>query len=88
MNPDNGHLVDLLKMTDEEKERWLKMNDGKYILVPNELHTAAMMKLNGENETYVSMHSGGKLSRWAASQRKLRRKKKRMQKQSRSKNRK
>lgn len=98
MNIDNGHLVSLTKFfdlpDDEENkaqdlaERLKAQNDSMqergYTEVPKELETAAKKKLAGKDEAYVSLTSGGKLSKWAAKERKGKRK---MQKESRRKNR-
>jgi hypothetical protein len=45
-----------------------------YLPVPNELQGAAEKKLAGKDEAFVSLTSGGKLSKWAAKQRKHKRK--------------
>lgn len=52
--------------------------------LPLELNHAAETVLKGNDKARVSFNSGGKLSKWAAKQRKAKR---RMQKQSRNKNR-
>lgn len=44
-----------------------------YTPVPNHLAGAANAILGANDQAMVSRHSGGKLSRWAASQRKARR---------------
>ena len=46
---------------------------ANYIPVPDELVHAAKVKLSGKKEAMVSLTSGGKLSKWAAEQRKERR---------------
>ncbi len=53
---------------------------GQYVPVPPELQRAAELKLAGQNEAMVSLTSGGKLSRWAAKQRKERTARKRRHK--------
>lgn len=53
---------------------------GQYVPVPPELQRAAELKLAGQNEAMVSLTSGGKLSRWAAKQRKERTARKRRDK--------
>ena len=67
MNPDDMHLVALKK--DEP------MPEG-HTELPPDLWPAAMAKLayGRMREARVSKHSGGKLSRWAAKERKARRK--------------
>lgn len=65
MNCDTGHLVRL-----GENE----IPPVGYEPVPDNLLRAANKKLAGKNEAYVSLTSGGKLSRWAAKQRKAKRK--------------
>lgn len=74
MNIDTGRLIEL---TDGEIPKG-------YTLVPTELNRAARRKLAGKKEAQVSLTSGGRLSRWAARQRKARRK---MAKESRRRNR-
>lgn len=68
MDTNRNHLV---------TEEYLKTLDQKdqenYEPVPGELTEAAMRKLAGKQECYVSKTSGGKLSRWAASKRKKKR---------------
>jgi len=83
VNPDTGHL---LKMDSElakklfgkpettEKAMKKRMHALGYQPVPKELENAAEKKLAGKDEAYVSLTSGGKLSKWAARQRKLKRK--------------
>ena len=61
MNPDTGHLVDLDKV---DLEEW-------YVPIPFDLQIAAQKKLAGKPEAFVSRHSGGKLSRFAARQRRI-----------------
>lgn len=56
----------------------------EFIPVPPTLAPAARKKLNGNDSAVVSMSSGGKLSKWAKSQRK---KKRKMAKESRRQNR-
>lgn len=79
MDCNTGHLINrnyLDKLSEAEAKR--------YESVPKELNTAALIKLKGAEETMVSLTSGGKLSRFAASVRKSR---KAMQKASRKNNR-
>lgn len=76
MAPNDGHLIDLAIS---------KLPEG-YEVLPAELQGAARRKLNGRSEAHVSLSSGGKLSRWAASRRKEARR--RMAKASRKANRK
>ena len=83
MQIETGHLVADAKMQEFLKE--LKREEvEKYKQVPEELESAAKKKLAGKDEAFVSLTSGGKLSKWAAKQRK---EKAKMQKQSRRKNR-
>lgn len=79
MNPDTGHLIRL--ENDEEMQRLVGYG---YERVPEELEGAAKRKLASRNEAWVSLTSGGRLSRWAAQRRKARR---RMAKESRRRNR-
>lgn len=75
MNTDTNHLIAL--------------EDGEtpppgYEVLPPELWRAARLKLVGKKEATVSRRSGGKLSRWAANERRSRRERLRMQKRSRA----
>lgn len=74
MNCDTGHLVRDLGMVELHSRH-------QYTPLPAELHTAARHKLAGGNEAYVSKTPGGKLSKFAAKQRR------KMAKQSRRRNR-
>lgn len=47
---------------------------NRFTPVPDELNHAADRKLGGKDRAVVSKTSGGKLSRWAAKQRKAKRK--------------
>ena len=78
MDVDKGHLLTEEKLK-EQNEEMRKL----YEPVPKELERAARQKLAGQDEAYVSLTSGGKLSKWAAKRRKV----KKMQKESRKKNR-
>lgn len=64
-------VQDLLERMNELKS---SMQERGYKEVPKELETAAEKKLSGKAEAYVSLTSGGKLSKWAAKQRKTKRK--------------
>lgn len=70
MNVDTCHLI----LTDKREELESLMRQG-YEPIPEELNQAAKIKLAGEKEAYVSLTSGGKLSRWAAKKRRARNKK-------------
>lgn len=65
MNTETGHLVKVLDQT-----TWAQLNG--YEPVPQELDEAAKRALNGRDDVWISLHSGGKLSRWAAGKRKQR----------------
>lgn len=65
MNVDTGHLIKLLPDT--------KPPEG-YLEVPKEMNNAVQKVLKGKQEANVSLTSGGKLSTWAAQQRKISRK--------------
>jgi len=65
---------------DEETTAMLKALD-EYIPVPDELNRAAQIKLAGKPEAMVSLTSGGKLSKWAAGQRKERAREKKQKRQ-------
>ena len=72
MNPSTGHLLAIGEgMPNREKRR---MKASGYEPVPKELEAVAANKLAGQDEAYVSLTSGGKLSKWAASRRKAKRK--------------
>ena len=79
MNTDTNMLY-------KSKEEALKMGEllGNLVMVPNNLQPAAEKKLNGKAHIYVSHTSGGQLSKFASN---MRKKKRRMQKQSRKNNR-
>lgn len=66
MNVKDNHLVRDIKQVPEDEQE-------DYTELPEELAEAAQKKLAGKDETVVSKTSGGKLSKWAAQQRKLRR---------------
>ena len=69
MDVDRNHLID----GDIFKELG-KIEKEKYTSIPPELQTAAEKKLAGNSSAFVSKHSGGKLSKWAAQKRKEKRK--------------
>ena len=74
MDTESGHLV-----TSEMLEEILKKDSEKakkYTPVPKSLEEAAKKKLAGKNEAMVSLTSGGKLSRWAAHDRREKKRKK------------
>ena len=66
MNPDTGHLVDI----EVFKESFPELLTNGYEPVPKELNGAAKKKLAGKHEAYVSLNSGGKLSKFASELRK------------------
>ncbi|MBA7541746.1 hypothetical protein ES705_34062 [subsurface metagenome] len=69
MNPGTGHLVDLEKI---DLEKWDKeLKEAGYVPIPPNLQNAAIKKLAGKPEAFVSRNSGGKLSRFAAHQRRM-----------------
>jgi hypothetical protein len=71
MNPDNGHLIDINH--DPFKKEKAMIEEGVnsiYKELPADLQNAAKLKLNGRHEAHVSLSSGGKLSKWAALERK------------------
>lgn len=89
MNPDTGHLIDIekLKKSGISPEEMLKeLLSAGYEEVPPELEDAARKKLAGKPETWVSLNSSGKLSNWAAKQRKVKSRRK-MARKSRRRNR-
>lgn len=69
MNCDTGHLI-----TEEMFKRLSAEKQQAYVGVPADLEPAAIRKLQGQDEAYVSLSSGGKLSKFAAANRKHRRK--------------
>lgn len=79
MNCDTGELrkiANLEEMFEAEKEGFTR--------IPEHLEEAANRKLHGSKKAFVSLTSGGKLSNFAAAERK---KKRKMSKASRRKNR-
>ncbi len=69
MNCDTGELRRMANLEDEPEE-FRKI----FTRVPEELEEAAKRKLNGSNRAFVSLTSGGKLSKFAAKERKKKRK--------------
>lgn len=69
MNPNTGELVtnELLEKLEPEKKQG-------FVPVPSELNRGARRKLAGRESATVSLTSGGKLSKFAAEQRKAKRK--------------
>lgn len=65
MNTNTGHLVNLKEIDLDSLS-----NGQDYESIPKELKRAAEKKLNGEVEAYVSLTSGGRLSKFAAKMRK------------------
>lgn len=97
MNISTGHLVNHswvidkyglareAKSSDKKLEEVL-FKDG-YIEVPEYLENAAEKTLNGKSETIISLTSGGKLSKWARSERNKQKHLKKISEASRKKNR-
>ena len=79
MDTSNNHLMNM-----ESVEYLLADRRAEFDVVPLHLQNAAKKKLNGRNSAFVSKDSGGKLSKWAAQERK---KKRQAQKASRKANR-
>lgn len=90
MNCDNGHLVTSDFMEELRKSGAISTSQelfakgalnafkgSPYTPVPDELDHAATCALDGKEETHISMTSGGKLSKWAAKERKTKRKQQR-----------
>lgn len=67
MDAYTGHLVRDINLIDEDRRK-------NYTPVPNQLNRAASQALAGKDETHISLTSGGKLSKFAASKRKAKRK--------------
>ena len=65
MNVDTNHLVAALRPEELEPG---------YEKLPSDLDRSARAMLRGRSDAYVSRTSGGKLSRYAAKQRKAKRK--------------
>lgn len=63
------HTGELIRMSDA-----LKKLSNDFQRVPPELSRAASKKLAGRDHAEMSLTSGGKLSKWAAKQRKTKRK--------------
>ena len=82
MNCDTGELRRLIakEIGDPEerlndlKRQMVELEKEGFQEVPSELRAAAEKKLSGEDKVFVSLTSGGKLSKWAASERKRKRK--------------
>jgi ABC-type enterochelin transport system substrate-binding protein len=66
-------------------QQWEEAKEQGFEQIPPELESAAKKKLAGNDSAMVSLTSGGKLSKWAAKRRKEKRK---MEKESRKRNRK
>jgi len=79
---DEKALAQDMEKQQEEMDRAIKMQQETMAMamttgftpVPSELNQAAEKKLAGKDSAMVSLTSGGKLSRWAASERKKKRK--------------
>lgn len=92
MNVDNGHLINLAKYGSAvvriEKDGSMAIIPAAPVMdvgdekvedlesIPDELQGAAKRVLAGRPEAFVSLTSGGKLSRWAAQKRRERRRSK------------
>lgn len=61
------------KITKEQVRILEKIKRGSYTPIPKRLERAARVALRGKKEVIVSRTSGGKLSRWAASKRREKR---------------
>jgi hypothetical protein len=87
MNCDTGELRKLMPFTTEDERifQMRELEETGYTLVPQGLEAAAKRKLSGKTEATVSLNSGGKLSKWAAQERKKKRQK--MAKESKKRNR-
>lgn len=68
MNCDTGDLRNKAGLEDVAEE-FMK----RFTRLPEELEEAAKRKLNGSNRAFVSLTSGGKLSKFAAGERKKKR---------------
>jgi len=84
MNPYTGHLAAQCALTEMDAKKRSEFRE-----LPESLNTAATKVLGKRTEATVSLKSGGKLSRWAAAERKKdkERSRSRMAKQSRKRNR-
>lgn len=82
MNCNTGHLI-----TSEMLQAMQNIKREEYVPVPQELEHAAVRKLDGKPEAMVSLTSGGKLSKWAGTQRKKSKARGKMAKESRRRNR-
>ena len=67
MNPHTGHLVSDITTIEREFRT-------DYVPLPDQLNRAARRALRGREETHVSLTSGGMLSKFAAEQRRAKRK--------------
>lgn len=70
MRIDTGELRNI-----ENLKEMVKAKAEGFEEVPEYLNKAAKLKLKGEKSAMVSLTSGGRLSRWAASKRKKKRQK-------------
>jgi len=84
MHVNENHLMDISSPDFKEMEEAIKAIKAEYRTLPPSLQNAAKRKLKGRNSAYVSKTSGGKLSKWAAQERK---KKRKLQKAAKKKNR-
>jgi len=78
MQPGTGHLVDIAKLCESKNEDEIEaikeeLAEKGYEEVPESHVEASRRKLSGKSEAYVSLTSGGKLSKWAAEKRKEKR---------------
>jgi hypothetical protein len=71
MDTSTGHLVDL-NIFDGYEMRRRGLDPGAYSKVPEGLERAAKAKLAGKAEAQVSLTSAGRLSKWAAAERRRR----------------
>ena len=70
----NTETNELFLMTDEQRKAYEEMLNPAVVEVPEHLSRAARRALGKATKVTISKTSGGKLSRWAAQQRKARRK--------------
>jgi hypothetical protein len=65
MNPDSGHLIDLLRKEDKKR---LDLPDG-YDTIPRRLQAEAMKALAGQQEAHLDLQARTPLAVWAKKKR-------------------
>lgn len=76
MNPDTGHLVEILNGTAPDGRPLKELLRDGYRELPEPFDIDAKNELAGKRETYVDLGRASPLSQWAADQRRRKEKKK------------